>query len=85
MVSTAATTGTINNFDESQITYFKKVNDLNLKTPRLIGFGISNNETFIQACDYSNGAIIGSAFIRSLDENGTLPENILGFIRKIRG
>jgi tryptophan synthase alpha chain len=85
MVSTTATTGTINNFDESQITYFKKVNDLNLKTPRLIGFGISNNETFIQACDYSNGAIIGSAFIRSLDENGTLPENILGFIRKIRG
>jgi tryptophan synthase alpha chain len=85
MVSTAATTGTIHNYDESQITYFKKVNDLNLKTPRLIGFGISNEATFIQACDYSNGVIIGSAFIRSLDENGTLPENIHGFIRKIRG
>jgi tryptophan synthase alpha chain len=84
MVSTSATTGSINNFEESQITYFKKVNDLNLKTPRLIGFGISNEATFIQACDYSNGAIIGSAFIRSLDENGTLPEIIHGFIRKIR-
>jgi len=85
MVSTAATTGTINNFDESQITYFNKVNDLNLKTPRLIGFGISNNETFIQACNFANGAIIGSSFIRALDGNGTLPENIHGFVRKIRG
>ncbi|MCJ7446165.1 MAG: tryptophan synthase subunit alpha [Bacteroidales bacterium] len=85
MVSIAATTGTINNFDESQITYFKKVNDLKLKTPRLIGFGISNNETFIQACNFANGAIIGSSFIRALNGNGTLPENIHGFIRKIRG
>jgi tryptophan synthase alpha chain len=85
MVSTSATTGATNNFDESQITYFKKVNDLNLKTPRLIGFGISNNETFIQACNFANGAIIGSSFIRALDGNGTLPENIHGFIRKIRG
>ncbi len=85
MVSTSATTGTINKFDESQTTYFKKVNDLNLKTPRLIGFGISNNETFIQACNFANGAIIGSSFIRALDGNGTLTENIRGFIRNIRG
>jgi len=85
MVSTAATTGAINNFDESHITYFKKVNDLNLKTQRLIGFGISNNETFVQACNFANGAIIGSSFIRALDGNGTLPENVHGFIRKIRG
>jgi tryptophan synthase alpha chain len=85
MVSTSATTGTINNFGESQINYFKKVNDLNLKTPRLIGFGISNNETFIQACNFANGAIIGSSFIRALDGNDTLSENIHGFIRKIRG
>ena len=85
MVSTSATTGTINNFDESQITYFEKVNDLNLKTPRLIGFGISNNETFIQACNFAKGAIIGSSFIKALDGNGTLPENVHGFIRKIRG
>lgn len=84
IVSTAATTGATNNFDDSQITYFKKLNDLNLKTPGLIGFGISNKTTFVQACDYSNGAIIGSAFIRSLDENGTLPEIIHRFIRQIR-
>lgn len=84
MVSTAATTGTTNNFDDSQIAYFKRLNDLNLKTPGLIGFGISNKTTFVQACDYSNGAIIGSAFIRSLDENGTMPEIIHRFIGQIR-
>jgi len=84
MVSTASTTGSTGNFDDSQIAYFKRLNDLNLKTPRLIGFGISNKLTFNQACIYSNGAIIGSAFIRSLDENGPLPEIIHGFIGKIR-
>jgi len=84
MVSTTSTTGATNNFDDSQMTYFKKINDLNLKTPRLIGFGISNKVTFNQACDYSNGAIIGSAFIRSLDEDGTLPETIHRFIGQIR-
>jgi tryptophan synthase alpha chain len=83
MVSSASTTGAINNFDESQITYFKKVNDLKLKTPRLIGFGISNNETFSQACNYANGAIIGSSFIRALDGTSTLPENVHKFIRQI--
>ena len=84
IVSRAATTGNVNNFDESQITYFKKINDLNLRSPRLIGFGISNSETFIQACSFANGAIIGSSFIRTLDGTGTLPENIHGFIRNIR-
>ena len=84
MVSTTATTGATNNFEDSQITYFKKLNDLNLKTPRLIGFGISNKVTFNQACGYSNGAIIGSAFIRSLDEKESLPEIIHGFVGKIR-
>ncbi|MCX6253629.1 MAG: tryptophan synthase subunit alpha [Bacteroidia bacterium] len=84
IVSTAATTGATNNFDDSQIAWFKKLTDLNLKTHGLIGFGISNKVNFNQACDYSNGVIIGSAFIRSLDEKGPLPEIIHRFIGKIR-
>jgi tryptophan synthase alpha chain len=83
IVSTASTTGATNSFDSSQISYFKKINDLNLKTPRLIGFGISDKATFRKACDYSNGAIIGSAFIRAIDEEGPLAENINGFIHRI--
>ena len=84
LVSTASTTGSTGNFNNSQINYFKRLNDLNLKTPRLIGFGISDKVTFDQACNYSNGAIIGSAFIRALDENGPLPEIIHRFTGKIR-
>jgi tryptophan synthase alpha chain len=84
LVSTSATTGTTNNFDNIQIAYFEKVNSLNLNSPRLIGFGISDKDTYLRACEYSNGAIIGSAFIKSLDKTGPLPENINGFIRKLR-
>jgi tryptophan synthase alpha chain len=84
IVSTSTTTGITNNFDNIQIKYFEKINSLNLKSPRLIGFGISDKATFLLACEYSNGAIIGSAFIKSLDKTGPLSENINGFIRKLR-
>lgn len=84
IVSTAATTGGTNKFDQPQINYFRKLDDLNLKTPRLIGFGISDKRTYDQACSYSDGVIIGSAFIRSLDEKGSLPEKIHRFVRTIR-
>jgi tryptophan synthase alpha chain len=84
MVSTAATTGAIGNFDDSQLHYFNSVNILKLKSPRMIGFGISNKPTFIQASNYANGAIIGSAFIRALDGAGSLQEKVNGFIRQIR-
>ena len=84
MVSTSSTTGIKNGFDTSQTEYFRKVSNLNLKTPGLIGFGISDRATFEQACVYSGGAIIGSAFIRALDEKGDLPENIRRFIRSVK-
>lgn len=84
MVSTAATTGAINNFGDLQMDYFKKVDNLNLEKPRMIGFGISNKETFLQACTYANGAIIGSAFIRALEGTGSIQEKVSGFISQIR-
>jgi tryptophan synthase alpha chain len=84
MVSTSATTGSINKFDNSQITYFKKVNELKLRTPRMIGFGISNKGTFLQASNYACGGIIGSAFINALDGTGTLTEKVSFFINQIR-
>lgn len=84
IVSTSSTTGTRSGFDSSQPDYFRKIRDLNLKTPGLIGFGISDKESFDLACTYANGAIIGSAFIKSLDEKGTLSENIERFIRILK-
>jgi tryptophan synthase alpha chain len=84
LVSTAATTGSINKFDDSQKNYFERINYLNLKTPVITGFGISDKTTFNLACDYSNGAIIGSAFIRSFDEYGPMSEIINRFVAKIK-
>jgi tryptophan synthase alpha chain len=84
VLSTASTTGAKNTFDNSQLNYFKKLNDLNLKTPRLTGFGISNKETFYQACKYSNGAIIGSAFIKAIEKEGAFSDNISDFVGTIR-
>jgi tryptophan synthase alpha chain len=84
MVSSAATTGTRESFDEKQLDYFKRISDMKLKTPRLIGFGVSNHTTFEQACRFSNGAIVGSAFIEALGENDTLAQKVRSFVEAIR-
>jgi len=69
MVSSASTTGAKNSFDQHQQDYFNRIQDLNLKTPQIIGFGISNHETFKQATQHASGAIIGSAFVKFLTEH----------------
>jgi tryptophan synthase alpha chain len=84
MVSSASTTGAKSGFDASQTAYFRRVKDLDLKTPVLTGFGISDSKTFKEACNYSSGAIIGSAFIKALDNGDNLENNIRRFISSIR-
>ena len=84
VVSTSKTTGGVNNFNQSNMDYFRKLNNLKLKSPRMVGFGISDRTTYDQACEYSDGAIIGSAFIRALEEKGSLPDNILRFVKTFR-
>ena len=70
MVSSASVTGSQSGFGSSQESYFKRIADMNLKNPQIIGFGISDKTTFNQATQYAKGAIIGSAFIKNLTENG---------------
>ena len=72
MVSSASVTGAKNTFSETNLSYFRRVNKMNLKNPRLIGFGISNKETFEAACIESSGAIIGSKFIALLNSEDTI-------------
>ncbi len=67
MVSTASTTGARDRFSPEAIEYFKRIDSMNLRHPRLIGFGISNRTTYDEARRYSSGAIIGSQFIRCLE------------------
>ena len=68
MVSSAATTGTQQSFDEQKQAYFRRINAMNLRNPRMIGFGISNRQTLQSACNNAAGAIIGSKFVTLLDE-----------------
>lgn len=65
-VSSSSTTGN-NKAIEDQESYFKKIQAMELKNPVLVGFGIKDRATFQAACKYSNGAIIGSAFIKALE------------------
>lgn len=84
VVSRSSITGSNSQISEAQLNYFNKIRNLNLDNPSLIGFGIHNHQTYRIACQHSNGAIIGSAFIRELDKGGKLEECIPAFIQKIR-
>jgi len=83
MVSSSSTTGAGKKVEDFQRDYFERIQNLNLKNPRLIGFGISDHATFANACKYANGAIIGSAFVKSFDEKATIGKNISSFVNQI--
>ena len=74
MVSSAATTGAQKEFDQAKQAYFNKVNQMGLKHPRMIGFGISNRQTLESAQANAAGAIIGSKFVTLLNESKNADE-----------
>ena len=76
MVSSASTTGAQSSFDDGKQAYFKKINSMGLKNPRLIGFGISNKATLDAAQANANGAIIGSKFITLLKDSKNIKEAV---------
>ena len=83
MVSAHSITGARTGISEEQIAYFKRVEAMNLKNPRLIGFGISDSETFSTASKYGNGAIIGSAFIKKIKDSQDLKSDIESYIQSV--
>jgi tryptophan synthase alpha chain len=82
LVSSASITGAKSGISEEQVDYFRRIDHMKLNSPTLIGFGISNKNTFDTACRYAQGAIIGSAFIKQLSEDAS-DEAIQGFVKKI--
>jgi len=82
MVSSASVTGSKQGFGPAQTSYFNRVASMNLKNPQVVGFGISNQETFQAATTHTKGAIIGSAFIKIITEKGI--SGISGFVKSIR-
>lgn len=82
MVSSAAVTGTQRSFD-NRVEYFNRINGMHLKNPRLIGFGISNKATREMVNRYSSGAIIGSAFIKALQETNDVKTGVELLMRRL--
>jgi tryptophan synthase alpha chain len=81
VVSNSSVTGSRESFDQQQMDYFKRIADMKLKNPQIIGFGISNKTTFEQATEHQKGVIIGSAFIKFIANNP--PSAIPTFIKSI--
>lgn len=83
-VSASSVTGAKGVFAEEQLTYFRKLEDMNLKNPYLIGFGISNHDTFAKASAHSSGAIVGSAFVNMLKDSHNLETDITSFVKSLK-
>ena len=84
MVSSAATTGAQQDNNEEMRAYFKKIEDMNLRNPLMVGFGISNKATFQAACEHASGAIIGSRFVTLLEEEKDPEKAILKLKEALR-
>jgi tryptophan synthase alpha chain len=83
VVSTESTTGNTKDISQAE-GYFKKIKDAKLQNPTMIGFNINDHKSFDFACKYANGAIIGSAFIKALQQAGDLEKNVENFVGSIR-
>jgi tryptophan synthase alpha chain len=81
-VSSSSTTGN-NKAIADQEMYFKKLKDMKLRNPILVGFGIKDRSTFQLACQYTNGAIIGSAYIRALENTSSIDLSTKEFLNRI--
>ena len=81
MVSSASITGAQSSFDDAKLEYFRRIDALQLRNPRMIGFGISNKQTLVSAQEHAAGAIIGSKFVTLLNETGN-PDLALDLLYK---
>ena len=84
VVSSSSITGAKKDVQDGQLAYFERIESMKLNNPTLIGFGISNNETYQAACGHANGAIIGSAFIKQLASDAS-EKGIEAFVKGIKG
>ena len=81
-VSSSSTTGKDKNMSDQSV-YFKKLKDMNLRNPVLVGFGIKDRLSFQAACKSAAGAIIGTAYIKALEENGNVRQATKNFLQAI--
>jgi tryptophan synthase alpha chain len=85
VVSTNSTTGNAAKGIEGMTSYFDRIKSARLKSPTLIGFNVRDKGSFDSACEYADGAIIGSAFVNDLSKHDVLDEGISAFVERIKG
>lgn len=83
MVSSAATTGAQQSFDNKKQEYFKRIDAMNLHNPRLVGFGVSNKATFDAAISHASGAIVGSKFVQLLEQSASIKQAVRQLIEDL--
>lgn len=82
-VSSSATTGKDKDFNAVEV-YLQRLQSMQLKNPVLVGFGIKDKQTFQSACKYANGAIIGTAFIKALEETVNIASSVQSFMSRLK-
>ncbi|PTQ97026.1 tryptophan synthase alpha chain [Mucilaginibacter yixingensis] len=85
LLSSSSITGGSLNVSDSIEGYYQRVKAMELKNPIVIGFGINSNKTYSKACEYANGAIVGSAFVKYLGSREDYMAGIPEFIQNIKG
>lgn len=83
-VSSSSTTGKDKDM-KGQLAYFERLKAMQLKNPVLIGFGIKDKATFDTACAYSHGAIIGTAFIKAIENSPDIDGTVKTFVQSVKG
>ena len=83
-VSSSSITGTEKDFSAVE-TYLKRLIDMKLENPLLVGFGISDRKSFESVCKHANGAIIGSAFVKAIAQASDIDGGTKEFIKGILG
>ena len=84
LVSSSSTTGAKVGVADEQMAYFNRIHKMNLNSKILVGFGISDKASFESAAHHTNGAIIGSAFIKSLTGEGAIESKVKAFVESLK-
>jgi len=85
LLSSSTITGKSLQISDTVDTYFKRIKDMQLKNPTIVGFGIADKTSYSKACQYNRGAIVGSAFVKYLGANEDFLTGIPDFIRQFKG
>ncbi|WP_448698884.1 tryptophan synthase subunit alpha [Mucilaginibacter sp. AW1-3] len=85
LLSSSTITGKSLQMSDVVDTYFKRIKDMQLKNPTIVGFGIADKTSYKKACEYNTGAIVGSAFVKYLGSDENYLNGISNFIKQFKG